>query len=211
MKKIKERGVIIDKIGIVGDFHLGQDEILGIKMQRKMIEENLTKMIEKYDLKKLIINGDIKESFGYNREEFREIEILLKNINKIVNLEIIKGNHDNYIEKIWDVRDEIKIKNILIHHGHVEKNAEFQIIAHEHPAISFSEMGKKYTFPIFLEFKDLLVIPAFNPLTYGTDVLTNPFLSENVKKRNLNEAKVYIIEEDLYYFHKIKDIKKLFE
>ena len=58
------------------------------------------------------------------------------------------------------------------------------------------------------EKKQLIMIPSFNVLTIGSDVLhekrLSPYVPEDVSKFN-----VYIIEDDVYDFGTVKDVDKL--
>ena len=52
----------------------------------------------------------------------------------------------------------------------------------------------------------MIVMPSSNPITIGTDVLKekfiSPFLNQDIKK-----FEVYIVADRVYYFGKVKDLK----
>lgn len=114
------------------------------------------------------------------------------------------------------------------------KKAKTIIIGHEHPAIALREDARVEKFKCFLfgkykesnntltkryslknmiknnAAKNLIVLPSFNPITEGTDILKENLLSPFLHQ-NLNDFEVYVVpdEERVLYFKKIKDIANL--
>src|SRR3989338_2445579 len=102
---------------------------------------------------------------------------------------------------------------VIIVHGDklVKTKAKQIIIGHEHPAITIREGSKWEKYKCFLkgkwEKKELIVVPSFNPLLEGTDILKERLLSPFLK--NLNSFKVFIINQgEVFDFGKVKDVRK---
>ena len=125
----------IDAI-IISDLHLGSDACQS-KFLRKFLEK-----IEKSNVKKIIINGDMFDSLNFKRLKKTHWKILgdfrklSKNIEIIFNI----GNHDGNAENISHligaiVNEEYVLnsgnKKILIMHGHV-----FDDFISNHPMIT---------------------------------------------------------------------------
>jgi len=224
-----------EKTLIISDLHLGYEENLQQKgffvpkQQSKLIIENLKKILNKIDPQKIIINGDLKHDFGrILRQEWKDvlklIDFLLENCSELI---LIRGNHDTILEPIAEKRSikvvsEYQINDILIIHGDKLittkresnktklKTIKTIIIGHEHPAISFKEKGKIEKYKCFLKGKwkqkDLIVMPSFNPLLYGSEVVSeqkfSPFLN------NKKEFQVFVVsKEEIFDFGKVKDLK----
>ena len=113
------------------------------------------------------------------------------------------------------------MKDITVLHGDkiLDNMKKTLIIGHEHPAISLKKGARTEKYSCFLKGKykkhELIVLPSFNLLVHGSDVLKEKLLSPFLD--NINNFEVFIVspEEDLnnlskvLYFGKIRDIKKL--
>lgn len=213
-----------DKTLILSDFHLGYEEYLhqkGVlvpKYQAQEIIKELEKILKKVQPKTIIINGDLKHEFGtVLRQEWKEvlqiIDFLQKKCQELV---LIRGNHDTILEPIAEKRGikivkEYHISNILIVHGDklVETKAKRIIIGHEHPALSLKDKSKTEKFKCFLKGKwnkkELIVMPSFNPLLEGTDIikerLLSPFLTD------ISNFEVLIVhQENVLNFGKVRNL-----
>lgn len=211
---------------ILGDLQLGYEEhlnkngIMAPRFQRDDVIERLACILsERSGIKKIIFNGDIKHQFGsISSQEWDSISKLLENLIDKYEIIIVKGNHDvligpilkRYKEKIKLV-DFYKIDDLMILHGDkiLPCQNKVMIIGHEHPAISFREKpGEKYK--CFLKGKwkgnALIVMPSFSMLTIGTDLMQERFLSPYLKE-NINDFEIYVVEDKVYNFGKLKNIK----
>ena len=219
-----------EKTLVISDMHLGYEELLrkqGIQIplsQFKQIKDNLEKLLLKLKPKKIIITGDFKHEFGtISDSEWKQILKIIDLLKENSELIILKGNHDVILKPIAEkrdvkIKDYYKLNNIYICHGDfVPKDRYFSeskiiIIGHEHPAITLKKGPRKEKYKCFLKgkykTKTLIVMPSFNPITPGTDILNekqiSPFLIQN-----LDNFEVFIVENKTYYFGKVKDIKKL--
>ena len=52
----------------------------------------------------------------------------------------------------------------------------------------------------------MIVMPSFNPITIGTDLLKGQFISPFMKV-NISSFEVYVVADNVYYFGKVKDLK----
>jgi len=228
--EIVDLGLYLKKenILIIADTHIGYEEALnkqGVlipRFQFKEIIERLEKIIGNKNFKKIIINGDIKHEFGRISEQewrhtLRLLDFLSKHTNEII---LIKGNHDTILGPIAKkrnikIKESYKTNSILIIHGNKIpekeklKQVKTIIIAHEHPAVSIKEDVRTETFKCFLKGKykrkDLIVQPSFNLVTEGTDILKEKLLSPFLKQ-DLSNFDVFIVEDKVYNFGKIKKL-----
>lgn len=224
-----------EKIVILGDLHLGYEEQLnseGLLLPKqqfnkimKRIEKSI-KLVKKKvgKINEIIINGDLKHNFGtINKSEWQDtitlIDYLTKNCKKLT---IVKGNHDKTLSPILDKRG-IKIKDyvirskVIICHGdkileEVKQNKiEVIIIGHEHPAITINDYPKKEKYKCFLkgkwQDKTLIIMPSYNLLQEGSDILKGEHLSPYIDQKELAEFKVYVIGDKIYSFEKLHYIK----
>jgi hypothetical protein len=198
---------------IIADMHLGYEGVMakkGIllpKMNLKSIKDMLSKAIRDTGATNLIVDGDIKNEFStVDQEEFNELFDFIGFIrSNNVNLTLIKGNHDNFVERYRDsfgikvFSQATKMGKYLFFHGEelplAEKGAKMYIMGHEHPAIGFYNTGgTKEKIPCFLYGRwrkgRLLVLPAINYFAGGTDVNLQPkekLLSPVFKSVDLNK------------------------
>lgn len=217
----------LQKVLIINDLHLGYEETLhkkGIlvpKGQLKEILQELEEIITKVKPKVIVLNGDIKHSFGgILRQEWKEIleliDFLRKNCEEVV---IIQGNHDPIlapiaIQKGVNIIKEYRVGEIIIVHGDklIETDATVVIIGHEHTAITIREGSKWEKYKCFLKGKwnkkELIVVPSFNPLLEGTDVLKEELLSPYLTK--IEKFEVFVVNKgEVFNFGKVKDIAKI--
>lgn len=154
-----------------------------------------------------------------------------KNNRKII---IIKGNHDLIIKPIAEKRGvtvvkEYRLGDLLIAHGDelVETDAKRIIIGHEHPAITIREGSKREKYKCFLKGnwyqkaslsgtsgnrkrlqkcgKELIVMPSFNPLLEGTDILKEKSLSPFLV--DIQNFSVFITSKgEVFDFGKVRDV-----
>ena len=183
-------------------------------------------------IKRIVVNGDLKHEFGIiSEQEWRNtlkfIDLLSRHCNEVI---LIKGNHDTILGPIAEKRnvkilDHLMIKSIskksgkiLILHGdkipgkQLLKEASVVIIGHEHPAVSLKEGPRVEQYKCFLKGKhkgkNLIVQPSFNSIAEGTDILKDKILSPFLKQ-NLNNFSVYIVEDKVYKFGKVRDLRRL--
>jgi hypothetical protein len=207
---------------ILGDIHIGLEECMnkeGVLIPRFQLEEilnRLDKIFSQVKVKNIIINGDIKHEFGtISRQEWRDTLRVLDYLMEKGNVILIKGNHDTILGPIADkkeikVLDYYVIDDITILHGHkiIPDLNKVIIIGHEHSAISFKERPNE-KFKCFLKGKYrkhvLIVQPSFNFVTEGTNILKEKLLSPFLQQ-DLSKFEVFVVEDKVYNFGKLKDI-----
>lgn len=208
---------------IISDLHIGLEECMnkeGILIPRFQLEEifnRLDKIFSKVKVKNIIINGDIKHEFGtISRQEWRDTLRILDYLMEKGNVILIKGNHDTILGPIAD-KKEIKIldyyviDDITVLHGHkiIPNLSKVIIIGHEHPAISFKERPSE-KFKCFLKGKyrkhALIVMPSFNFVVEGTNILKEKLLSPFLQQ-DLSKFDVFVVEDKIYNFGKLDKLK----
>lgn len=238
MKKIKfvDKSVYLEneRILVIGDLHFGFEEELnkaGILIPRNMMKEVLESLsfIKKRinSVKKVILLGDVKESFGkILKQEKEELFLFLKKINEYFSPDeiiIIKGNHDVLLDLLLKKEnfENLKIKNfhlekdILFFHGDYKsfnklkkevKKIKMIVVGHFHPAINLTDGEKIEKFKCFvkgkLDGKEILIVPSFFPLIEGADILGECELN----LIPIKEKKIFVVSPDgeVYDFGKIK-------
>ena len=231
--EIADLGIYLpkEKILIFSDFHLGYEESLnkqGIFIPRHQFEdtkrrlENLFSKIK--DVETIIITGDLKHEFGtISRQEWRDvfgiIELMQKHCEKLV---ILKGNHDVVLQsmlkkKNLEVRTAFCLGDYAILHGDelpqdadVLKRKIF-IMGHAHPAIKLTDSFTSEKVKCFMKGKwngkTLIVLPSFNLITEGTDLLTEKVLSPFLQK-NLDDFEIWAVagSEKAFYFGNLRNL-----
>lgn len=215
-----------EKILAVSDFHLGYEEgmkekgFLVPKFQLKDILIRLESILKKVKIEKIVINGDLKHEYGkILGQEWKDVlklfDFLSDYCKEIV---IVKGNHDLFLGPVaWKrglkIVEKHPVGDKLICHGHemMQSAAKVLIIGHEHPAIVLEAEGKREKFKCFLagksKGKEIIVMPSFNPLSEGTDILKRKLLSPYLE--DISEFKVYAAGEGRAFdFGKVKELAK---
>ena len=216
-----------EKTLIISDLHIGLEEslnkegILVPRFQLKRLMEELGRVLEKTHPKTVVINGDLKHEFGtISEQEWRDtlkvLDFLSRNTQEII---LIKGNHDKILGPIavkrnLKVTPSLKIGDILILHGDkipspsALEGIKTLIIGHEHPAVSIRDTIRSELFKCFLlgtySRKKLIVMPSFNYVTEGTDILKQELLSPFLKGTDMGKFEVYVAADKTYHFGKLK-------
>ncbi len=230
--KIKaiDLALYLDSTLVISDVHIGYEEALnkrGMMIPRLQFGE-MIKRIEKIlseagKVEKIIVNGDLKHEFGtISEQEWRNVlkflDLLAKHCNEVI---LIKGNHDMILGPIARKRnvkvvDYYLINKILITHGDkipskdVLQQASTIIIGHEHPAVSLKDGARVETFKCFLKGKykgkNLIVLPSFNEVIKGTNIMRDKTLSPFLKQ-NLDDFEVFAVEDKIYDFGKLGKLR----
>jgi len=236
--KLIGKTIFFPKQGIlaIGDLHLGYTEMLrnqGIMIEVDQLEETkkeLKPIIQNVKatstLKKIILLGDIKHHFQFDRGEFFEVWNFLKFLEKEVgkeNLIVIKGNHDTYKIKDHELKDFYIEDNIAFTHGdktypELFKNKEIETIVtgHLHPAVTLKDPQgvKREKFKCFLigkyKRKEMIIIPSFFSFTEGIN-FDNPMgrkkFDQMIPKNKLKSFNTFIVGKNkIYDFGKFRDL-----
>lgn len=197
----------------------------------KMLHTCLS-LSKKEKISTVVVNGDLKHEFGKIsetewRHTIRFLKLLQHYTDRII---LIKGNHDTILEPIaktkgLEVVSFFALDNILFLHGDAlldvasHKNVRTLIIGHEHPAVTVTQWPRVEKYKAFLlgkwkqnkfglRSKQLIVLPSFNAVTEGTDVLKESLLSPFLRGQNLALFDCYIVGDKPYYFGKLQNLKK---
>lgn len=214
---------------IISDVHIGYEESLnrqGIMIPRKnytdltiLIEKTIHEILKNYSIKHIIINGDLIHDFAKVPPKVKDsVNRFIKFLKIYGNIKIIIGNHDKALKYIIDepTTDNVVLGDILIIHGDkilekkLLKDIKTIIIGHEHPAINITSGARSEKYKCFIKGKysnkDLIVMPSCNILIEGTDISKENLLSPILKSVDIKKFEIYIIEDKIYDFGKLKDI-----
>jgi len=227
-KKIlaKDLFLIINDTLIISDIHTGYEESLHKqgyfipKGNLKELQLMIEKAIKGRKITRIILNGDLVHSFGkLSIKEKYALKDFMTFLKKKAEIKVIKGNHDKILRFLipeTELVEEYIIDDILITHGDkinthsADKKIKTIIIGHEHPSVSITSGYRSEQYKCFLKGKykgkELIVMPSCNMLLEGTDILKEKLLSPYLK--NIEDFEVFIIEDKIYDFGKIKILKK---
>jgi putative SbcD/Mre11-related phosphoesterase len=231
--QIVDLSLKIDDYLVISDLHLGYEEALnsqGImlpKFQYPLIIERLQEIISKNPTENIIINGDLKHEFGIiSRQEWSETQNFIEFVKaKFQEIVLIKGNHDPLTPVIarkngLEFHERFSIGDFTVMHGDLipydwkKIREETIIIGHEHPTVGIRSYERVEKIKCFLkgsyDNKNLIVMPSFNFVTEGSDILNekplSPFLA------HIEDWNVYGVENfEVFYFGKTNDLLKFQE
>jgi hypothetical protein len=228
----------LDEYLIIADLHLGlefefSEKGIKIPSQARAMERKISTLLKSSNVKKLVILGDLKHNIPrISWQEYSEIPALIRSISKLAEVIIIKGNHDGNLEGLLpkiEIFKELKIERSLLTHGHLkvskELNYNYIIMGHNHPCIEFQdEFGRRiregawikatfnekvYDFYQVRRMPELIIMPAFNDLIYGTPFnrekrLLGPFFRRDLV--DLENAEAYLLDGTML---RLRDISRL--
>ena len=180
---------------VCSDLHLGYEGVMANrgsfvpKLNLRRIKETLALAAKKYGPKNVIVVGDIKNEFAdvhvEEFNEFREFMRFLRDELKIERVSLIKGNHDNFIDRFraalgFDIyAQEALLGDYLFFHGEElpsSAKGKTLVMGHLHPAIAvYNTVGVKEKIKCFLygqlaDGRRIVVLPAMNYFAEGVDV-----------------------------------------
>ncbi|HDD46067.1 MAG TPA: hypothetical protein ENG42_01200 [Candidatus Aenigmarchaeota archaeon] len=163
---------------VIADLHIGIEREYaenGIKIPplADVLLKEIKDLIKASHARSLILMGDIKHIVpGHSSYERKEVRKFLNAINEIVNVGIIKGNHDSNIEnyipegvRIFNAKGIILENDFYLFHGHTWPRtgflkAKYCIMAHIHPQIEIvSRLGYNFIDDVWVvsEMKDSIL------------------------------------------------------
>jgi hypothetical protein len=181
--------------------------MISTRLQTVEMTRKTRELIVKHNLERVVLNGDLKYSFGKRTsQEWDELANYVEDIQKLANVIAIKGNHDFYLQNMLkgaEIKELFEMKNYRITHGNLDLKPEkniLTIIGNEHPMIKIrDEIGAKFEASVFIYCRkeNVLVIPAFNPLTKGKNIINETeWLSPILSRCNMDSSEIYAIAED---------------
>lgn len=212
-----------EQVLVINDLHLGYEEHLhkkGVLVPKQQYDQTIKlmeKVLQKVKPKTIVINGDLKHEFGtVSRQEWKDVSDFLDFLTRKCKVVIIQGNHDPIIKPIAEKRNVEVVKDYLINNIHivhgdelVDAEAKTIIIGHEHTAITIREGSKFEKYKCFLKGKwnkkELIVVPSFNPLLEGSDIIREELLSPFLE--DISKFNVYVVGKgEVYGFGELKNI-----
>ncbi|MBC7080702.1 MAG: metallophosphoesterase [Thermoplasmatales archaeon] len=243
---INERALYIkkEKAIVIADLHLGIEfeyhlHGINIPIQTSNILKRIESLIEKNNANKLIIVGDLKHvisasSGGENKyfmeKERKEVRFFLKRLSELVEIIIVKGNHDAFLRSkradIYNARG-FKMGKISFAHGHAWPSQDLMsgkniIFAHLHPVIKIKSNYGYYTKPCWVRGSlnknlnryirwnkkmNFIIMPSFNLLCGGTAVNMEKLDGPIPKIADIENSCVYLL--DGTNLGAVKNLKKL--
>lgn len=229
--KLLSKTLFFPKKGIlaVGDLHLGYENMLknqGILIPFNQLEKTKSELeiiIKKINaiskLKKIILLGDIKHHFSFDRGEVYDLRNFIRFLEKFVpkeNIILIKGNHDTFTLKDYKLLDYYIEDDLAFMHGDKsfpeifkDKKIKTIIIGHIHPAVVLRDKTgiKREKYKAFLigkfKGKKLIVVPSFFPLIDGSEI--NELYTSGgkrfsiISKTSLKNFEVFIVGKNKVY------------
>ncbi len=195
---IEEKG---KKLLVVGDLHLGYEEVLnqsGVFVTREMFKEMINYFDRVFDrvgeVNYVVLLGDVKHAFGgILRQEWNDVfglfDYLEDKLSRDGKIIIAKGNHDIALGPIVRKTRRVKIHDYFVvgkycfAHGDVEyggmldKKIKCWIMGHGHPAIKLGDKVRIEKYKCFLvgkyNRKDIIIVPSFFDYSEGSDPREN--------------------------------------
>jgi len=213
------------KILVFGDLHLGFDSLLkeaGVGIPWNQLEETKKELKKIFgymkeknlEIKKLIILGDLKHYFKFDKgEKYSIVDFLsfLENYVSPSDIILIKGNHDTFSLTNHKLNDYFIVDDVAFIHGHklflpiLDKKIKTIVLSHIHPSVTISEKAvKKEKFKAFLvgkwKSKKIIILPSFFSLIEGTDYYSYEKDNLNdfcfVPRNELKKFNVYVVNEE---------------
>lgn len=225
--------IFFPKKGIlaIGDLHLGYDSMIKeqgtnllfdqLEETKKELEIILKKIKALYTLKKIILLGDLKHHFKFQKQEVSDLNNFLKFLEKYLpkeNIILIKGNHDTFTLNTYTLKDFHIEENIAFTHGEkdflelYDKKIKTIVTSHIHPAVLIRDKVdiKKEKYKCFLvgkyKRKEFIVLPSFFSIIEGTEISEysrGEKYQQLIPKNKLKNFETYIIgKNNIYSFGK---------
>lgn len=191
------------KILVIADLHIGLEHELyknGIVIhpQAEKFRKTIDQLIEATGARTLVVVGDVKHKVpGITYREEKEIPKLFSYLIRKVEVIVVKGNHDTYLQEILPKEVKVypsegfRIGKYGFFHGHAWPSkdlmgCDYLFMAHIHPVIEFSDdFGYRNIEQVWVKGRlnddlvkkkygidktgqlDLIVLPTFNRLLGG--------------------------------------------
>ncbi len=196
---------------VVADLHLGFEGALrrqGVSLprfQKRHMTERLGTLLERYAPDVLVVDGDFKHEFSRNlKEEWHDVLDVLDFLEGKAELVMVRGNHDNFLKTILS-RKGLELQQchqagpFTIAHGHEIVDVDGPLVlGHEHPSMRLRDkIGAAVSLPCFVATDRTIVLPAFSPLAYGSDILRGPYLSPMLDGESMGDARLFGLDEKL--------------
>jgi putative SbcD/Mre11-related phosphoesterase len=221
----------------VADIHIGIEAALqaeGFAMPLDEEKELLNKfrgIVQRFNPKVMVLDGDVLHEFSVIRRNARKSfdRIMLALLASVDEVVALTGSHDRMLESALQGIEGIRCEpyyfngGVLFTHGDLvperasEKDVEVIVIGHDHPSLDV-EMKKE---PCFLygkkvwRGKDVLVLPAFNPLCAGTAINRMDswdFLSPFIRESDIGAYRpVIVVEGETLEFPPLREFRDVLD
>lgn len=159
------------KILIVADLHIGLEHELfqsgvTIAPQVEKFQKEFSKLLKTTKAGTLVILGDIKHKVpGVSFRELKEVPRLLDFLDEKTKVILVKGNHDDFIEKLVPQAVKVygshgfRIGKYGFFHGHawpdkVLMQCDYLFMGHSHPGVEFKDsFGFRIVEPVWVKSK----------------------------------------------------------
>ncbi|MEM0344237.1 MAG: metallophosphoesterase [Thermoplasmata archaeon] len=182
--------LVRENVLVVADMHLGVEAALeyeGVslpRVQTAKISEYMAGLMDLVSPSKVVVAGDLKHNFSRNlTQEWHGVGRFVKSLSGKASLEVVRGNHDNYLGVILreygvPLKKEVTVSGVRILHGHAGRpGGKPVIMGHIHPSLRLRDgAGASVKNPCFLYNSEerILVLPALSVVAYGVDVVGQP-------------------------------------
>ncbi|WP_137283444.1 metallophosphoesterase [Halorussus salinisoli] len=184
--QFRDRAVYLpdEDVLVVADLHVGRDAASAVELplgEREDLTERLADLLAAFSPAEVVVAGDLLHAFDRVPEGTAETVAALRETVEAAGATfvVVRGNHDSMLESVldarrFDSRDEYRVGDTLVHHGHAEPEGEAAryVVGHDHPTIEIE--GTRHPCLLFgpetFRGADVLVLPAFNRLAPGTTV-----------------------------------------
>ena len=212
---------------VIGDLHLGYDSMIkeqGINLLFDQLEETkkeleiIIKRVKAiYTLKKIILLGDIKHHFKFQKQEISDLRNFLKFLEKHINKEniiLIKGNHDTFTLKDYALKNFHIENEIAFTHGEQDylelynKDIKTVVTSHIHPAVLIKDKIniKREKYKCFLvgkyKKKQFIILPSFFPITEGIsldNIGGRDAFDQIIPREKLKSFETYVVGKKRVY------------
>lgn len=166
---------------VVADLHVGRDEASNVALplgEAADLRDRLAALVDRFTPATVVLAGDVLHTFSGASARTRETLADLASVcrDRGASVVPVAGNHDVALAEAWDgdVRDAVRLDDVVVCHGHAEPAAEAAayVVGHDHPAVEIE--GRRHPCLLYgaAQYRgaDVYVLPAFTPLAGGAVV-----------------------------------------
>jgi putative SbcD/Mre11-related phosphoesterase len=231
---LKEKNLLVVAdlhIGIESEL---QQNGLHVPSQTSVMEQRLIALLTTHSIRDIILLGDVKHMIpSISVQERADVRRFLRTIQSYGTLHVIPGNHDGNIDRLLGPETQLYpsggfvFEGIGFTHGHRWATAEVMdceqvVIGHTHPIVMLVDRLGYRTFeqcwmrcpPFSEKLKEkypnsrttqILIMPAFNPLSGGIAVNREALLGPFGSLVDVDNAELYLLNGSS--LGKVKDLK----
>jgi uncharacterized protein len=221
----------------VADVHVGIEAAIqaeGFAMplgEERMLLDRFKSIVERFSPKVMVLDGDVLHEFHRVRRNTQRSfdRIMLALLSSVDEVVVILGSHDKMMDVALTDIDGVRNEHyyfsggVLFCHGDVipsradDPDVKTIVIGHDHPTLDV-EMKKE---PCYLygkkawRGKDVIVLPAFNPLCAGTSINrldSRDFLSPFIREGDIEGYRpIIVVEGEALEFPPLGEFRHILE